>query len=457
MKLDETNEALKRGEIVHAGERVLCAVSGGADSVALLAIMRDAADAAGYELCAAHVHHGIRAESDEELEFVRGLCRQLGVPLYVHRADVPALAQQSGEGIESAARRVRYDFFYSAAREHGCTLIALAHHSRDQAETVLMHALRGASVSGLCGMRPRAGMLVRPLLDVAPEELRAYLAEHGLEFREDASNADTRYTRNYVRHVILPACERAYPGSREGLCRLARSAALDDDFIERAVDAAASGCLCEYPGGLCICVEKMSRLHPAIQARIAARAMRATGQDAEYAGIQRILAAIQGEAATLPGGVRVSRGARRVYLELPDRGAPDYEVMLPAMCELPVELSIPGGKVRLEKAARDANGGFEHGDGRHVQTLDAEALSGAVLRVRRTGDEIYPLGAHGHKKFKDYLIDHKVDRQVRDYLPVLARGNRIIWALGVGVARDAALSGQTHAAVTLRWDGNGIW
>ncbi len=457
MKLEDAIAALERGDMARAGERVLCAVSGGADSVALLAILRDAAGAAGYELHAAHVHHGIRAESDEELEFVRGLCERLGVPLHLCRADVPALARLSGEGIESAARRVRYDFFYSTAREHGCSVIALAHHSRDQAETVLMHALRGASVSGLCGMRPRVGMLARPLLDVAPEELRKYLAARGLEFREDASNADTRYTRNYVRHVILPACEQAYPGSREGLCRLARAAALDDDFIERAVDAAARECLGEYPGGLYLWVEPTRALHPALQARLAARAMRATGQDAESAGIWRILEALDGAAATLPGGVRVSRGARRVYLELPGRASPEYELALPDWDALPAQLSVPGGTVALERAARAADGGFERGDGRYVQTLDADALAGAVLRGRRAGDEIYPLGAPGGKKFKDYLIDHKVDRQVRGYLPVLARGGRVLWAPGVGVARDAALSGRTRAAVMLRWDGRGIW
>lgn len=456
MKLDEAIGALMRGEVVRAGERVLCAVSGGADSVALLSILSEAADAVGYEVRAAHVHHGIRAESDGELEFVRRLCDRLSVPLDICRADVPGIARQSGEGVESAARRVRYDFFYSVAREHGCGLIALAHHSRDQAETVLMHALRGASVSGLCGMRPRSGMLVRPLLDVPPEELREYLAAKGLSFCEDASNADTRYTRNYVRHVILPACEQAYPGSREGLCRLARSAALDDDFIERAVDAAEQKCMRRYPGGLYLNVQPMRELHPALAARLAARAMRAAGQDAEYAGVKRILAAFDGEAATLPGGVRVSRGAERVYLELPLGRADNYEVALPAACAEPFELELPGSRMTVERAAR-AGGEYERGDGRYVQTLDAGALAGAVVRARRTGDEIYPLGAPGRKKFKDYLIDHKVDRQVRDYLPVVARGRRVIWAPGVGVARDAALSESTRSAVTLRWDSCGIW
>lgn len=450
MKLDEAIEALESGRVVPAGERALCAVSGGADSVALLAIMSGAAGKAGYELCAAHVHHGIRAASDEELEFVSALCRRLNVPLYTLRADVPAIAKASGESIESAARRVRYDFFYSTAREHGCGLIALAHHSRDQAETVLMHVLRGSAVSGLCAMRPRAGMLIRPLLNVDPEELREYLAQRGLDFREDATNADIRYTRNYVRHVILPACERAYPGSRSGLCRLAAAASLDEEYLENVASGAAQNCICEYSGGIYIRTQPFAEQHRAIQARLAARAMRMAGQDAEYAGIQRIIGTLDGAEATLSGGVRVSRGAARIYLEYPDRQKSAAVLPLEVSETWNVELS--GGSVCAAPIA-----GAELGNGRTVQVFDAEKLKGAVLRTERAGDEIYPLGAPGRKKLRDYYIDHKVDRQVRDYLPVLALDNRILWALGVGVARDAAVTDGTAHRIKLCWNGRGLW
>lgn len=463
MKLSEAIEALKSGRFAGRGQRVLCAVSGGADSVALLNIMQAASKVAGYELLAAHVHHGIRAESDEEMEFVTGMCRELGVELFTCRADVPALARVSGEGVESAARRVRYEFFYRVAREQGCDLIALAHHGRDQAETVLMHALRGASVSGLCGMRPRAGMLIRPLLDVEPEELREYLGAHGIGFREDATNADTRYTRNFVRHVILPDCERAYPGSRAGLCRLARAAQRDDDFMSGMADAEARLCLFDYPGGFYLDAERMRGLHDAIGARIAARAMRLCGQDAQEAGVECILAALHGTGAggNLPGDVRVSRGAHRVYLELPDPGRGSHRAGALDECaavnahELPARVECSLGA--LEIKALKLCPGADLGDGIWEQAMDAAALCGAELRFRRAGDAIWPLGAPGEKKLKDFYIDKKVDRQIRGYLPVLARGDRVLWALGVGASRDCKVGADTRSAVRLSWQGRRFW
>ena len=463
MRLSEAIEELASGRMARAGERVLCAVSGGADSVALLAILSEAAPRAGFELRAAHVHHGIRSESDEELEFVSGLCARLGAPLDVLRADVPALAAAAGESVESAARRVRYDFFYKVARERRCDMIALAHHSRDQAETVLMHALRGASVSGLCAMRPRAGMLVRPLLYVDPEELRAYLEERGLEFREDRTNADIRYTRNFVRHVILPECERVYPGSRAGLCRLAQAAALDDDYLSAQAERAAGECLHEYPGGAYLCVEPMRALHPALRARVAARAMRDTGQDAGSAGIERILAALDGAASNLPGDVRISRGAQRIYLEYPRPGRGRRTAGALEGCadvdaeSLPARVELDGGALLIDRPGRGPDGGLELGDGRWEQTVDAAALCGAQLRYRRAGDVIWPLGAPGPKKLKDFYIDRKVDRQVRGFLPVLARGSEVLWALGVGVARSCAVTGDTQSALMLRWEGARLW
>ena len=465
MKLSEAIEALESGRFAGRGQRVLCAVSGGADSVALLNIMQSASHAAGYELLAAHVHHGIRAESDEELEFVTGLCRELGVELFTCRADVPGLARESGESVESAARRVRYKFFYRVACEQGCDLIALAHHSRDQAETVLMHALRGASVSGLCGMRPCAGMLIRPLLDVEPEELREYLGAHGIGFREDATNSDTRYTRNFVRHVILPDCEQAYPGSRAGLCRLARAAQRDDDFINSMADAAARESLFDYPGGFYLDAERMRGLHDAIGARIAARAMRLCGQDAQEAGVECILAALNGKGAgaggNLPGDVRVSRGARRVYLELPDPGRGSHRAGTMDECvavhadRLPARAECSLGA--LEMNALELCPGARLGDGIWEQTVDAAALCGAELRFRRAGDTIWPLGAPGEKKLKDFYIGKKVDRQIRGYLPVLARGSKVLWALGVGVSRDCAIGADTRSAVHLIWQGKRFW
>ncbi len=300
-------------------------------------------------------------------------------------------------------------------------------------------------------------------MDVDPEELREYIAQNGLEFREDATNSDTHYTRNYVRHVILPTCEKAYPGSRSGLCRLARAAARDDDYLSQVTDEAARKCLFDYPGGQYICSEVFAELHPAIQARIAARAMRRTGNDPDQAGIERILDALNGRNTNLTGDIRVSRGSNRIYLEYAGSGrggrlmdALDESSDVPNG-DLPLHIENSLGSLIIERSVRDENGKLPLGDGHWQQAIDLDALRGTQLRFRRAGDMIWPLGAPGEKKLKDFYIDKKVDRQVRGFLPVLARGNRVIWALGVGAGRECAITQDSQNTALMRWQGLKFW
>ena len=192
-----------------AGGRVLVALSGGADSVALLRLFMEA----GVEVSAAHFEHGIRGEASvADMEFCRELCARLRVPFLCERADVPA-ARLPGEGLEAAARRLRYAFLRRAKEAAGASCIATAHHAGDQAETVLMHLLRGAGPTGAAGMREREGDLWRPLLRVKKQDLVSYLRERGQSWREDATNAIADTPRNALRLDILPRLEAIYPGA----------------------------------------------------------------------------------------------------------------------------------------------------------------------------------------------------------------------------------------------------
>ena len=263
--------------------------------------------------------------------------------------------------------------------------------------------------------------------------------------------------------MILPTCEKAYPGSRSGLCRLARAAARDDDYLSRVTDEAAHKCLYDYPGGQYICTDIFAGLHPAIQARIAARAMRRTGNDPDQAGIDRILDALKGRNANLTGDIRVSLGSSRIYLEHAGNGrggrlmdALDESSGVP-QGDLPLRIENSLGALVIERVVRDKNGMLPLGDGHWQQAIDMDALRDVQLRFRRAGDKIWPLGAPGEKKLKDFYIDKKIDRQVRGFLPVLARGNRVIWALGVGAGCECAITQDSQNIAFMRWHGLKFW
>lgn len=214
------------------GKRVIAGVSGGADSVALLCCLHALAPALGYGLYAAHLHHGIRgAAADEDLAFVAELCQRLEVPLYQERLDVPAMAK--GGSLETAARDARYGFFQRALTAFSGDYVALAHHQQDQGETLLMHLFRGSGLKGLCGMAPRRGPYIRPLLGLRRQELEAYLRSLGQPWRTDATNLlPDGGTRNRIRLVLLPyVAQYINPEVDQALARTAASLAQDEAYL----------------------------------------------------------------------------------------------------------------------------------------------------------------------------------------------------------------------------------
>lgn len=227
------------------GGRILLAVSGGADSVALLRGTVEVAEAGRVEPVVAHLDHGLREESADDAACVRALAGSLGLECHVERRDVAALAEERGTGLEETARDVRYEFLRATAEHTGCEAVALAHTADDQAETVLHHVLRGTGLAGLRGMpreRPLGDRwrIVRPLLDVTRAEVEAYLGEIGQDFREDGSNADERFTRNRLRSRLLPLLETEFnPNVRTALLRLAKQA----DDASAVVDELATAWL----------------------------------------------------------------------------------------------------------------------------------------------------------------------------------------------------------------------
>lgn len=418
------------------GKRVLIALSGGADSVALAAMLCEAREALGLTLFAAHLDHDIRPESAGDAEWCRALCARLGLPFYAERIDVPALARASGEGLETAARKARHAFLRRQMAAVGADCIALAHHMDDEAETVLMHLCRGAGPEGIGGMAEVSGTLVRPLLNVRKRALEDYLVRRGLAWREDATNAVPDNPRNALRLHGIPALEQSYPRFTEAAARYARSARIESDYVAGQARLWMDARLSQGPYGCCLALDPPA--HPALLRR-AIRAL--CGPELGWEKLNDIAALAEARRGKVQvnGALTVERGHRGLYFLRGDA---------PAMPEAPL---CADGKTRLpglcEIEARPAEA-VPVRDDPLAQVLDADTLTGAVLRTRRTGDRIRPLGC-GDRLLSDYLTDRKVDRPLRDCVPLIARGDRVLWACGLGIAEDAKLTGATRRAVAL--------
>ena len=220
-------------ELIVTGDRVLCALSGGGDSVALLHTLKALEQKLGFTLLAAHFNHGIRGEeADRDEEFSKDLCLELNIPFTSIKEDIPATAKASGEGLEECARRCRYAFLFRTAKEMNCNRIATAHHATDNTETVLFHLIRGSGINGLSGIAPkREDGVIRPLLCVSRTEIDEFLTENGHGFVTDSTNTDTDMTRNFIRLKMLPLIREINPMADKAVGRLSDSAREDEEYF----------------------------------------------------------------------------------------------------------------------------------------------------------------------------------------------------------------------------------
>lgn len=437
--------------VLPSGENALVAVSGGGDSTAMLLILSRLANEFGWRLTAAHFDHRLRSPEDAEadLEFVSGLCRSLGLPLVHGNGDVAGRARRAGESVEQAARALRYRFLAAQAKKAGASVVLVGHTLDDQAETVLLHLIRGSGLEGLAGMRPRSGWpfgrgpeVARPLLSLRREETGRYCRELGIAPREDATNEILLATRNRVRHEVMPVLRRLNPNVEEALARLAETAYEDVTELEARADEALRGAGRLRAGVMELDLAVLRALRPAVQSRVLRLALaRVLGSEVDIEAVhvqvlKRLVAAHPGQ-ASLPKGAAAVRDSRMLTLR---RGAPPVS---PAIPETP--LVVPGvteaGGWRFEAAyAERPRAGKARG------ALEVELAAGAVtgglwVRSRRPGDRIRPVGLGGSKKLQDILVDAKVPRGDRDGVPVVAAERGIAWVVGLCLDEEAAGAG----------------
>ena len=438
--------------------RVCVAFSGGGDSTALLHCLCAAAES-GITLSAVNVEHGIRGESSRaDTAFVKEVCERWKIPLYSYSADVPALAKEWGLGVEDAARRVRYRIFLRLLSEDRADVIATAHHAGDNAESVLFNLFRGSALAGAGGIRdyiparelaerfmPEMAAervlenkgIVRPLLGVAKEKITEYLREKGLSWREDETNADTAYTRNFLRHDILDRVRARFENADEAVYRFSRAAREDDAYLYSLTDGYYT------EGEVCTIDERAPK---PLFYRCALRALRKFGVEKDYtrANLDEIYALTQGEngkTANLPRGICAAREYGKIALFCAkERPSCEYAFSEGEFAFGDLTVAVRrGGKIE-EK--REENG-FR------TLVIDADKLpQNCVFRLRKEGDVFQKFGS-GTKKLKEFLIDKKIPKRIRDTLPVLACGKEVYAVLGTEISEKGKLDKNSGRIYTL--------
>jgi tRNA(Ile)-lysidine synthase len=467
--LERVRQTIRKHALACAETRVLVAISGGPDSVALahlLLALQETGDllVAGF----AHFNHQLRgADADADEAFCRTLAAALGVPIEIGRANVAAAASASGRSTEDMARELRYTFLEEAADRRGANAIAIGHSLDDQAETFLLRLIRGAGTRGLGSIRPRAGRVIRPLLEVPRADLRQYLAAHSLAFRTDATNADVSIPRNRVRHELIPYLAREFsPGISRVLAREAALAREDEDRLhQEAIDLARSIVLTITAEQTELDALALRALPQALAARVAHQALTRQARD-RFIGFDHVDRLLQlaggsdGDAVDLPGQRAVRRGGRIVLGSPARRGRDERrENSFRVSLSIPGEVTLgnQGWAVSAERvdSVDSVNSMKGAGPGRArggEVFVAAEPLAlPLAIRSRRRGDRFAPLGLGHRKKLQDFLVDRKIPREMRDSLPLVVDGqDRIVWVVGQSVAEDFRVTEPSRGVILLK-------
>lgn len=411
---------------------VLLALSGGADSSALLHILNDDAHKNGFILHAAHFNHRIRGEeATRDADFCKKICASLNIPFHLGEADVPALAKKNGNSIEAEARNQRYSFFENIMRENNIPILVTAHHAEDQAETVLLHILRGSGIKGLRGIQPCRSFandfyLVRPFLKAQKQDILAFCEQNNIDFVTDSTNSDTQYARNALRTEIIPKLYELQPNLCEILERLSQNACESDDFITAcALKFIETECVQNIP------IEKFNRLFDAEKAKVISTLFEEKFDcTLERIHIDSVIElcqkAVPHSSISLPQKTcaRIENG-NLVFEKEYERSILDGFEPIP-FCEEIIDTKC-GVTIKIEKNPTKISN-------KNDLTLDVkcELISeNAHFRPRREGDVIF--AGKMNKKVKKLISEKKIPLEKRKNLPVLVSNNEILWIPSVAV------------------------
>lgn len=458
-----------KNEMFRPGDRVVLGVSGGADSICLLFVLLELRPLLEIELCVVHVNHGVRDDAGEDASYVEAICKEYGLAFMLEEICLEKLANDLGMGQEEAGRVARYEAFEKACKLYGCNKIAVAHNSNDRAETMLFHLFRGTGLKGMAGILPVRDRVVRPLLCLERKEIEEYLKDRGISYKQDSTNEEDQYTRNRIRHHILPYAEKEIAGGVLGnMSRAADIFAEEESYMAHQTNAAGEECLLAKKAGEFaeIKVDAFLENHPVIQKRLLHLLLKELSpqqRDITFVHIEDVLSLFVqpgNRQIHLPYGIRAKRSYGSVCLERQQQCLDEtYEFLIPRLnCPGDAyQLKLPGGgelRFVLLGECPKASKNRLISENRYTKRFDYDKIIESFsVRTRKIGDYLTIRGEESmkHKKLKDYMVTEKIPQELRDKIPVLAEGEHVIWLVGYRISEYYKVKENTKRILSVQW------
>lgn len=489
---------IKINHLIDQDDAVVVGVSGGPDSICLLHVLHSISDVLGFKIHAIHINHMLRAdEADADEAYVKELCNDLDIPLSIVRVNIAEMAEKAGMSLEEAGREARYREFAAYAADVGASGIAVAHNRNDQAETVMMHIIRGSGTAGLAGMEFRRGAVIRPLLDIGREEIEQYCKSAGLSPRTDSSNLMSDFTRNRVRLELFPYINRSFGTDIiESLCRLSSHSADDNNYLEQCAAEIYTSCIDHKSVGqadaavtdpvdtgingidtagtvtgkrIYLKIIRLKDLHPAILVRVMKIAVceiigNTTGIGSVHYDLLAGLVSNgrTGMKAELPHGLRAEISYGTLVLFIVNTSSEKQESSMLKYTSFEADLTVTGTtfvpelQASISASLDTAENIDNYSNIRYnslVQFFDYDRLKmGINIRNRRDGDIFKPFKSNGTKKLKEYFIDNKIPRELRNSIPLVCMGKEVVWVIGHKISDKFRVTENTKSVLRMEYN-----
>ena len=453
--LQRTMVYMKQQNIDLSGEKILIGLSGGIDSVCLFHILKDL----GCRLEAVHVHHGIRGEeADRDESFVKELCEQYNIPLHGYRFDVPKISKEQHLSEEEAGRLVRKKAFAEVLEKCGAKYAALAHHSNDRAETFLFNLSRGTGVKGLGAMMPVQGNIIRPLLWAKREEIEKYVQKNAYAFVEDGTNASVQYTRNKIRHQLLPVLEEVNPKSVAHICSAAEKLSAVSAYIDREAEKLCRLSAVMYQNEVQIFKFAFYQGDVVLRIPVLQKCVEYLGgslvniTEEHLSRLLKLFGMQTGKEIHLPYGIRAVRTYEGIRMFLREEKVKTEPV------EITGEGTYVFGGMTFKVSVESWDERKIFSIKNYTKCFDYDKIKGNVfLRTRESGDYLEINKDHGRKSLQDYLVNEKVPKDERDRVMLLSDGSHILWVVGKRISEYYKVTKETKKVLKVQVCGGNVY
>jgi len=459
----ETVQKIKRfiesEGLIDAGSHILVGLSGGADSVCLLVILHSLREELGFTMSAVHIHHGIREiTADNDAKFVKNLCEELDIPIKIVRRNIPQEARETGESIEECARKIRYEEFAKEALQYEKSLIAVAHHKDDQAETVLFRIMRGTGIKGLKAMRPKNDNIIRPLLCVNRREIIDFLDREKYSYCTDETNEDVEYSRNRIRHLILPEAEKICSEAADHIAEIANEAARTDAFLEKmAHELYEKALVSDEPqqkamDAFVLSAEDEILSQRAVKEMIGNMIHSLKDITREHvSSILNLLPQEKSASVNLPKNLLVRKEGGKLIFTIEDSEKKknlNKEVCIKV--PVPGKLLLPDGRM-MENTLIEGISSSDISRNVYTKCLDYDKINPDLcIRTRQEGDFLITDSKGSHKSISRYMIDEKIPKSQRDEVYLLASGSEIYWVIGYRISESVKITETTNTILRIQ-------